>query len=403
METCGAGAPFRSRLNGRRVGGPVALTVAKWLTLFLVLAAAAAGAYFWFTADGNVLRLPGIVEIQEVRLGSKVGGRVAQVLVEEGDIVYPGMDLVVFEAPELMTTRDQLKAKVDAAQAEYDKAVKGPREEEKRAAQAAAAAAKASYEKMLQGWREEEKRQTASDLEAAAAELKQANEDMDRVVELFRAKSIARADYDAALGTRDKARGRFNAVKARFDMVTLGNRPEDKAHAKAEWERAQAQADELNNGTREEDKMLAKARLDEARAKLDEAEVNLKEAVVKVPANLGKAVIEVVAVRPGDLVPAGQPVLRVLRVEDMWVKIFVPETKLDLVPLKKEVEVSIDAPHRILKGRIQQKASSSEFTPRNVQSVEERRYQVFAVKVKVDDPQGVLNAGMAAEVRIPLN
>jgi hypothetical protein len=52
---------------------------------------------------------------------------------------------------------------------------------------------------------------------------------------------------------------------------------------------------------------------------------------------------------------------------------------------------------------VQQKANISEFTPRNVQSADERRYQVFAVKVKVDDPQGVLNAGMAAEVRIPLH
>ena len=184
--------------------------------------------------------------------------------------------------------------------------------------------------------------------------------------------------------------------------MTLGNRPEDKAEAKADWLRAQAQYEELKNGTRVEDKALAKAKLDEARANFDQAEVNLKEAVVSVPENLGKVVIEIVSVRPGDLVPAGQPVVRVLRTKDLWVKIFVPETKMDLVPLHKEVEVSIDAPHRLFKGIVQQKASSSEFTPRNVQSSEERRYQVFAVKVKVDDPQGVLNAGMAAEVRIPL-
>jgi HlyD family secretion protein len=378
------------------------MTRTKWIILGLVLAAAAIAGVVWYGADGNVLRLPGVVEIQEVRLGSKVGGRVLQVLVEEGDIVYPGKELVTFEVPELLTSRDQLKAKVEQAEADYAKAMKGPREEEKRAALAAAAAAKARYDKMLAGWREEEKRQAASDLEAASAELKQANEELDRIMELYRSKSAARAEYDAALGTRDRARGRFNAVKAKFDMVTLGNRKEDKAEAKADWERMQAQAEELMNGTREEDKMLAKARLDEARAKLDEVEVNIKEAVVKVPENLGKALIEVVAVRPGDLVPAGQPVLRVLRARDMWVKIFVPETKMELVPLNKEVEVAIDAPHRIFQGKIQQKASASEFTPRNVQSAEERRYQVFAVKVKVDDPQGVLNAGMAAEVRIPI-
>jgi HlyD family secretion protein len=111
-----------------------------------------------------------------------------------------------------------------------------------------------------------------------------------------------------------------------------------------------------------------------------------------------------VSVRPGDLVQANQPILRVLRADDLWVKVFVPETKLGLIPLNKEVEVRIDSfPDKRLHGVVIQKASISEFTPRNVQSVDERRYQVFAVKVRVDDPQGVLNAGMAAEVTIPLN
>src|SRR5438105_13756853 len=112
-------------------------------------------------------------------------------------------------------------------------------------------------------------------------------------------------------------------------MLKRGNRREDKAEAKADWEQSRAKYDELANGTRAEDKLLAKAKLDEARAKLEEAEVNLREAVVKAPENLGKAVIEVVAVRPGDLVPAGQPVCRVLRIGDMWVKSCVPKTTLD--------------------------------------------------------------------------
>ncbi len=373
----------------------------KWLIIGAVLVGTVIGGYLWFTSDGNGLRLPGIVEIQEVRLGSKVGGRVAEVLVEEGSIIYPGQKLVVFEAPELTTTRDQLKAKVDAAEAEYEKALKGPREEEIRAAKAASEASKARYEKMQEGWREEEKLQAKSDRDAAAAEMKQADEDLKRIAKLLQEKSIARADYDAAVTGFDRAQGKFRASQARFDMLERGNRPEDKAEAKADWEQKRAMYDELANGTRSEDKQLAKAKLDDAKAKLEEAEVNLREAVVKAPENLGKAIVEVVAIRPGDLVPAGQPVLRVLRIQDLWVKIFVPETKLALVPLGKEVDVTIDSPKpMVLKGRVMQKASASEFTPRNVQSVDERRYQVFAVKVKVDDPQNVLNAGMAAEVRI---
>src|SRR2546423_1553730 len=106
----------------------------------------AAGLYYWDPfADKNGLRFPGVVEIQEVRLGSKIGGRVAQVLAREGFDVYPGDVLVIFEEPELETMRDQLKARVEAAKAELDRAVNGSREEEKQVAQAAADAAWARY------------------------------------------------------------------------------------------------------------------------------------------------------------------------------------------------------------------------------------------------------------------
>ena len=107
--------------------------------------------------------------------------------------------------------------------------------------------------------------------------------------------------------------------------------------------------------------------------------------------------------RPGDLVPPNQSVVRMLRVEDLWVKVYVPETQYGLVTLDKEVDVTIDShPGKVFKGIVIQRANISEFTPRNVQSIDERRNQVFGVKILVSDPQGVLNAGMAAEVTIRL-
>src|SRR5439155_16315621 len=94
--------------------------------------------FFWlpfpFRKEPETLRLPGVVEIQEVRLGSKIGGRVAEVLVYEGDEVQPGQLLVRFEAPELEAQREQWQARLEQAQAESDKAEHGPRPEEIRTA-----------------------------------------------------------------------------------------------------------------------------------------------------------------------------------------------------------------------------------------------------------------------------
>lgn len=372
----------------------------------LLLVALAVGAYFtWPFGNGDVLHFHGIVEIQEVRLGSKIGGRVARVHVMEGQMISRGQELVVLEVPELENQREQLKARVMQVEAELERITYGPRVEEKRAAQAAADAAKARYDKMVEGWREEEKRHAKSELETAEADLKQTTEDLTRVADLYRTRSVARAEYDAALGARDRARGRVNAARAKHDMVMAGNRKEDIAEAKAQWQQVQAKSDELHNGSRPEDIAVAKAKLFEIKAKLHEVEINLKEAVVAVPdaPQFSKALLEVVAVRPGDIVAAGQPVVRVLCMADLWVKIFVPETQLGLITLNQEVDIRIDShPNTVFKGKVFHRAAISEFTPRNVQSVDERRHQVFGVKIRVDDPEGIFNAGMAADVRIPL-
>jgi multidrug resistance efflux pump len=370
-------------------------------TVVVLAGCAAALGFFWpFGHREQVLRLPGLVEIQEVRLASKVGGRVEKVMVLEGEHVSPGQELVRFEVPELQAQREQAKARLDAAVADWEKAKNGPRPEEKKAAKAAAEAAKAKYERMQAGWREEEKRQAKSDQDAADAELKQALEDFDRTAELYRSRSIARAEYDSALGARDRARGRANSARAKYDMLKHGNRPEDKESSRAEWQQAQAQYELLEAGTRAEEKAAARAKVDELRARLEELDVNLAEKVVRASEH---AIVEVLSVRKGDVVAANQPVVRVLRAEDLWVKVFVPETELGKVRLNQDVEVLIDSyPDRRFKGQVIQVASISEFTPRNVQSVDERRHQVFAVKVRVPDPQGVFKSGMAAEVILPL-
>jgi HlyD family secretion protein len=370
--------------------------------LLLVLAGCAAA--FWPFQKRNVLRFPGIVEVQEVRLGSKVGGRVEAVLVQEGDVTYKNQPLIVFEAPELKNQRLQVKARLDSAVAEWQRAVNGPRSEEKASGKAAMDSAKARYDRAVNGFRKEEIEQAESDFQSADADYEQAMKDWNRVDELYRQKAAARADYEAAQGSRDRTRARKDSARFKFQMMKIGAREEDKADARAEWKKAEAQYELLRQGTRQEEIDMARAKMDELKANLESIDINLLETTIMVPPNLGKAVIEVIAVRAGDLIPANQPVVRVLRVEDLWVKIFVPETQYGLVTLKERVDVTIDSyPGRIFKGKIIQRANISEFTPRNVQSLDERRHQVFAVKIQVMDPDGVFNAGMAAEVVISLD
>jgi len=338
--------------------------------------------------------------VQEVRLGSKVGGRVREVHILEGDLVGPDVPLVTIDVPELEAQRAQWQAKLRSDLAGLDKARNGPRREEIEAAAAEVAAAQARYTRMKSGFREEEVRQAKSDWLSAEADLKLTEENFGRYDRLSQRESVTKAQLDSARADFDRARGRAAAARAHFDLVFKGNRPEDVAEAAALLDQARANLNLLKAGTRPEDIQALEADAEHTRARLRETEVNLAEAVVRAP---GKAVVDVVSVRKGDLVSAGQAMVRILKADDLWVKVFIPETELGRVRLDQAVTVTVDSyPASSFPGRVVQIANQSEFTPRNIQSVDERRHQVFAAKVRVDNPRGVFKSGMAAEVTIPV-
>lgn len=367
--------------------------------LAVLLVFAGAAALYWYYGNGRQLRFPGVVEVQEVRLGSKVGGRVLLLKVKEGDTVKSGDPLVIFEAPELENQKLQLEAKLAGAKAELHRIRYGSRHEIE-SASAAADAARAKSDKVNKGWRLEEIKQVQSELDAATADYDQAMKDWVRISGLYRDKSVPRSDYDAALAYRDRARANKNAATAKLAMSE--SRDEDKAEAFAESMKAKANF-EMLKVQRPEDIRAAEAKVAELEENIKSVQINLDETTIRVPPNLGQAVIEVIGVRPGDLVQPNQPVVRVLRIEDLWVKIFIPETQYGLVKLQMPVDVSIDShPGQKFKGVVIQRSNIAEFTPRNVQSVDERRHQVFGVKIFVNDEKAkeILNAGMAAEVTI---
>lgn len=299
-----------------------------------------------FRNEAPSLRLPGTVEVQEVRPTTRVGGRVKDVQVHEGQLVEAGQVLVVLEAAELEAQRDQVAHKLMAARAIQRRAYAGPRPEEIAEAKGELAAAEAELDRAVREWKREQGL---------------------RAVSTDAAQIAARTD-------QQKWAGKVQAARARTALLVAG--------------------------TREEDKAEADARVAELEARLRELETNVREATVRAAE---PAVVEVVAVRKGDIVAANQPVVRLLRAEDLWVKAYVSEIDLGRLRLNQDVQVTVDAyKDRAFAGKVEYIASSSEFTPRNVQSVDERRHQVFGLKVRVTDPQGVFKAGMAAEVIVPV-
>ncbi|MER3414921.1 MAG: hypothetical protein C4297_01740 [Gemmataceae bacterium] len=373
------------------------MRTAMWVGLAALFAAAVVG-FYWPWNHNSPLVVHGVVEVQEVRLGPRVGGRVAAVLVEEGSVAEAGQLLVRLEAPELAAQKAQWEARLQQAQAALEKARNGSRAEEIAEAQAAADAAQARWQRLKNGPRPEEIREARSELDSAEADARWAAEDWERAQRILAQGAGSRAEFDAARAAYERARGRLAAAWARLDLLLAGSRAEDIAEAEAHMRAARARWQLLVAGTRREDLAAAEALVQEMQARLQEIHSQLAELHVRAAE---RVFIEIVAARPGDLVAPHQPIVRALRAADQYVKAYVPETELGKIRHHQQVEVTCDAyPHLRLTGSVYYIANESEFTPRNVQSVEERRHQVFAIRVRVDDPQGILKPGMAAQVWI---
>ena len=154
---------------------------------------------------------------------------------------------------------------------------------------------------------------------------------------------------------------------------------------------------ELDRGNRPEDIAAARATLQAEEKQLAYLERQRAEALVRAPA---AGVIESMDLRPGDLVGANQPVARMLEPSQIWVRVYVPEPQLGRVRIGQKAALTVDTyPKREFPGRVVEIRTQSEYTPRNVQTLDQRMDQVFGVKVAID-PTQELKPGMAATVRL---
>ncbi|HXS77584.1 MAG TPA: efflux RND transporter periplasmic adaptor subunit [Terracidiphilus sp.] len=362
-----------------------------------VLVAVIWGVSAWL-AHRSRYEYSGTVETREIQIGSKIGGRVTAVPVEEGEIAKAGSVLVRFECDELKAQREQAAAAREQAQADLDKMMRGNRPEEIAQAEAAARVQAAVFEEARNGPRNQEIEQAQADYKAASADATNAKIFFGRMEKLMAADTISRQQFDDARDKRDAASQRAESARQRLELLEAGTRPEDVNAAEAKYKQAEAAAVLSRKGFRKEDIEAARARLNEAQGRVAEFNARLREAELTAPSD---SVVEVVSVRPGDLVPPGRIVMTMLEASQLWVKVYVPETDLAHVHLGQKATVRVDSfGNRAFEGHVGQIASRAEFLPRNVQTKSDREHQVFGVKVYVDNSEQVLKSGMSAAVRL---
>ena len=251
----------------------------------------------------------GTIEVDEVHVAPRMGGRVEKIFAREGDRLQPGQVIVQLDAAELPAQRDLARAQVDAA---------------------------------------------SRDVESQQAQLEFMRADAKRQQELLRSRTVSPNEAERAASV---ANAQEKAVEATQMRVT------------------------------------------QAKANLVQIETQLTEMNVVAPTD---SVLEILSVKVGDVLPANREVATLILPSYLWVRVYVPEPWLGRIKLGDEVRVRVDSFRTDeFRGAVEQINRQAEFTPRNVQTVEDRIRQVFGVKIRLENHDDKLRAGMSADVVFP--
>ncbi len=398
------------------------------LALLLVLGTGACDALG--APRDQALRASGTVEVVEVLVAAEFGGRVIEVFVQEGSLVEAGDPLFRLDDESLRIRREQVSAvgaaAIAAARFEllsaqqslddlYDDHPLLAAQAQFNLAQAADALDDAEYT-----WRVRQPGQRASGETIAAAEanLVLAEREVDRAEKAYNrysgradddpSKALARSNLAAARTHRDSVLRNLNWYKGSPTDLDQALLDAEVALAEAQVAEAQRQWERLKDGPDARVLALAEARIENAQAQLAAAEANQQAELESLDLELQKfivlapvsGVVLTRAVEPGEVLQPGASAMSLGQMDQPTVTVYIPEDRYGQIDLGDTAQVTADSfPGEAFEAVVTRIADRAEYTPRNVQTEEERRTTVFAIELSVVDPQGKLKPGMPADVR----
>ncbi|MCX6967737.1 MAG: efflux RND transporter periplasmic adaptor subunit [Verrucomicrobia bacterium] len=277
--------------------------------------------------------LSGTIEVDEVHVGPRFGGRIEKLPHQEGDELQAGEVIAELDAQELTARR---------------------------------ALAAAQLEEMEHGPRPSEIEAALKDWESLKAQLAFAEADAKRARALLSTRVVSASEAEKTISNADALAKSAEAARQRYELLREGTRPE---------------------------------RIAQARAQLADIDAQLKEMRIVAP---GHSILEVLSVKVGDVLAANREVATLILPDHLWIRVYVPATWLGKLHLGQKAELRVDGiNNRLFYGTVEQINREAEYTPRNVQTVEDRVRQVFGVKVRLENADGALRAGMSGEVTFP--
>lgn len=356
--------------------------------------------------DGTRIRISGNIELTEVDVAFKTSGKLVELKADEGDFVKAGQELARID-PQLVeqqqardqagvlsaqTQLTQLKTAIDYQRASLVSEVE-LRKADLRQAEARLA-------ELLAGARTQEIEQARQKVAELKVQAEQAKLDWDRAQELYKEDDISRQQYDAYRTRWETGGAALKQAQESLALVKEGPRKEQIDAARAQVERSRAavglsEAAAIDLRRREQELQTREAEIERAKAQLGMSRTQVEDTIARSPVD---GVVLVKPVDNGEVVAAGTPVLTIGAIAKPWLRGYVKETDLGRVKLGDKVRVTTDSyPGKEYWGHVSYISSEAEFTPKQIQTIEERVKLVYRIKVDLDNPNYELKSNMPVD------
>lgn len=361
--------------------------------------------------SASVIKVSGNIELTQVNISFKIPGKLIERLVDEGAHIKKGDLIARLDQEQLLRQRDKVIASRDGAQSrltqlltaiEYNRASLKEQIEQR---QAELKNAEANLRDLLSGSRLPEIENAKAAVDRAKAELARSENDWKRAQKLYQNEDISTSDFDAFKNRFEAAVAQHKQAEEQLKLVLEGPRKETIESARAQVNRAEAtlrlaESGRLDLKRLEQEKEIRKAEIAQTEADRGVIGSQLNDSVALAPID---GVVLVKSAEPGEVLAAGTTVVTIGDLGKPWLRAYINERDLGRIKLGNRVKVTTDSfAGKVYWGQVSFIASEAEFTPKQIQTAEERVKLVYRIKIDLANPQQELKSNMPADALIML-
>jgi HlyD family secretion protein len=365
------------------------------------------------TKDGTFIEASGVVENNPINLSSEISGVITNVMVKEGDLVKRGQIIAEVDNSSIKNQYEQALDNLDVAKKNIEvsqksiKSYQNVYSDSKNQAKSAYNFANDEYQNVLEGASTDEVKQAQEAYNQALINLKYMENNLNASNTLLTSGKITQMNYDEIKKNYNLAVSQVNTASAKLDQVKTGPSSANVKAAKDKMSQAKAAYElSVSNGDMQLKQLenqyeMAKLKYDQAQTIVNQLKKELSKTEIKSPTD---GIINLLTINKGEFTPLGKPVAEISGTNDMEIKVYVSEANIGHIKVGQEANIHIDSTsEETFKGKVIRISSNAEFTPKNIQTKEERVNTVFEVRLQILDSKGVIKPGMPVDVNIKIN